>query len=313
MVALRSDWEAASLPPSTTAYLACKEAAEWIVSLILLILAAPLIGLIALLVRLASPGPAFYHQVRLGKGGQPFMIHKMRTMTHNCEAATGAVWATPRDPRITPLGRFLRDTHFDELPQLWNVLRGQMSLIGPRPERPEIAAQLDEALPGYCTRLKVRPGLTGLAQVRLPADLDLDGARQKLAHDLLYIRKLNFILDFRIAVATIFVCLTPVVSSMVKVLGRAYRPGVGAALRRRVRSGLEGAQASTPVIYREILASAPLGPKQFADQLTLKMTVGALGAHETPRLKRPLADTLPWPRRGADVEEVLQQDWAQAA
>jgi hypothetical protein len=84
-------------------------------------------------------------------------------------------------------------------------------------------------------------------------------------------------------------------------------------LRRRVRSGLEGAQASTPVIYREILASAPLGPKQFADQLTLKMTVGALGAHETPRLKRPLADTLPWPRRGADVEEVLQQDWAQAA
>ena len=106
--------------------------------------------------------------MRLGKNGRPFRLHKIRTMRHDCEKATGPRWAVPGDPRITPLGRFLRQTHLDELPQLWNVLRGEMSLVGPRPERPEFVPDLEQAIPHYRDRLLVRPGVTGLAQVQLP-------------------------------------------------------------------------------------------------------------------------------------------------
>ncbi|QEL15547.1 sugar transferase [Limnoglobus roseus] len=154
----------------------------------LLIATAPVIALTALLVRLTSRGPAFYVQTRVGRGGRLFRIYKLRTMGHNCEAHSGACWSKPGDTRITRLGRFLRATHLDELPQLWNVLRGDMSLVGPRPERPELIPYLAANVEGYVHRLAVRPGVTGLAQLWLPADTGLDSVRQKLAQDLHYVR-----------------------------------------------------------------------------------------------------------------------------
>src|SRR5207253_4196733 len=142
--------------------------------------------------------PVFYSQIRLGRGGKPFAIYKIRTMTHNCEKVSGAQWSTPGDARITPVGRFLRKTHLDELPQLWNVLRADMSLVGPRPERPEFVPKLEHALPRYRDRLAVRPGVSGLAQVQLPPDTDLASVRRKLAHDLFYVERMSFWLDLRI-------------------------------------------------------------------------------------------------------------------
>jgi len=171
---------------------------------VLAVLAAPVIVVLMLLVKLASPGPAFYAQTRLGLRGRRFQIWKLRTMSHNCEAATGPVWSGKNDPRVTPIGRILRDTHLDELPQLWNVLRGEMSLIGPRPERPEIARGIEAAVPGFSLRLQVRPGLTGLAQLRLPPDEDIDQVPNKLALDLHYVHHRGPLLDLRILISTAF-------------------------------------------------------------------------------------------------------------
>jgi lipopolysaccharide/colanic/teichoic acid biosynthesis glycosyltransferase len=153
-------------------------------------------------VRLTSRGPAFYAQTRLGRNGVPFRIFKVRTMQHNCERASGAQWSRPGDPRVTLIGQFLRRTHLDELPQLWNVLRGDMSLVGPRPERPEFIPSLRQAIPHYCDRLLVKPGVTGLAQVQLPADTDLNSVRRKLAYDLFYIQRINLWLDLRLIACT---------------------------------------------------------------------------------------------------------------
>src|SRR4051794_35428708 len=130
---------------------------EYVLALILLIATAPLVFLASVLVKLTSRGPVFYSQIRLGKDGRPFSIHKIRTMVQDSEAHSGPRWSTPGDPRITPVGRFLRVTHIDELPQLWNVVRGEMSLVGPRPERPEFIEVLERSLPCYHDRLRVRP------------------------------------------------------------------------------------------------------------------------------------------------------------
>src|SRR5262245_11635367 len=123
-------------------------------------------------------------------------------MCDNCEATSGPRWSLPGDPRVTPLGKVLRATHLDELPQLWNVLKGDMSLIGPRPERPEFVPQLERALPAYRQRLRLRPGVTGLAQVLLPPDTDVESVRRKLAHDLYSIRHLSVWLDVRLIACT---------------------------------------------------------------------------------------------------------------
>jgi lipopolysaccharide/colanic/teichoic acid biosynthesis glycosyltransferase len=190
--------------PAPRLYLSIKVAFDFALALVLLALASPLLVLLALLVKLTSRGPVLYSQMRLGKNGRPFRIYKFRTMAHDCERHSGPRWSTPGDPRVTPLGRFLRRAHLDELPQLWNVLKGDMALVGPRPERPEFVPQLERAIPRYRERLAVRPGLTGLAQVRLPADTDLDSVRRKLVHDLHYIHRLGFWLDFRILLCTAF-------------------------------------------------------------------------------------------------------------
>jgi lipopolysaccharide/colanic/teichoic acid biosynthesis glycosyltransferase len=169
---------------------------------VLLVLTAPLVLVSMALIKLTSRGPVLYTQTRVGRGARPFTIYKLRTMVHRCENLTGARWAVPGDPRITPVGRLLRRTHLDELPQLWNVLRGDMSLIGPRPERPEFVPRLEQAIPHYRERLQVRPGVTGLAQVQLPPDTDLESVRVKLAYDLYYAEHLGLWLDCRIALAT---------------------------------------------------------------------------------------------------------------
>ncbi len=176
---------------------------EWLAALTLFVVALPLLAVLAVLIKLTSRGPVFYTQVRLGLDGRRYRIWKLRTMVHDCERHSGPRWSAPGDPRITPLGHFLRKSHFDELPQLWNVLQGDMSLVGPRPERPEFASVLSDAIPLYGQRLRVRPGVTGLAQVQLPADTDLDSVRRKLMYDLYYIRHASLGLDLRIVLATL--------------------------------------------------------------------------------------------------------------
>lgn len=182
-------------------YAALKAAADFVIALILFILTLPLVLLAMALVKLTSRGPALYSQTRLGKNGRPFKIYKIRTMTDDAEK-NGARWSLPGDSRVTRIGRWLRKSHIDELPQLWNVLKGDMSLVGPRPERPEFVPQLEQAIPHYCKRLLVRPGVTGLAQVQLPPDSDLESVRLKLAYDLYYVRCQSFGLDLRICWAT---------------------------------------------------------------------------------------------------------------
>jgi len=188
--------------PQRTWYDPCKTGVEFLAALALSALAAPVMLVAALLVKLTSRGPVFYTQTRLGRHGVPYTIYKFRSMTHDCEKQSGPCWSTAGDPRITPVGHFLRRTHLDELPQLWNVLRGDMSLVGPRPERPEFVPRLEEVLPLYRSRLLVRPGVTGLAQVQLPPDTDLLSVRRKLAYDLYYVQTCNPWLDFRLILAT---------------------------------------------------------------------------------------------------------------
>jgi lipopolysaccharide/colanic/teichoic acid biosynthesis glycosyltransferase len=187
---------------SRSAYVRLKGAVDFVLALGLLVVAAPFIVLSALVVKLTSRGPAFYTQTRLGRNGRPYSIYKIRTMRHNCERESGPRWSTAGDTRITPVGRFLRRTHLDELPQLFNVLRGEMSLVGPRPERPEFATQLEKAIPHYADRLLVKPGITGLAQVQLPPDTDLDSVRRKLARDLYYVQNVGLWLDLQIVLGT---------------------------------------------------------------------------------------------------------------
>jgi lipopolysaccharide/colanic/teichoic acid biosynthesis glycosyltransferase len=189
--------------PRVAGYESIKNALDLLAATLMLVFSSPLILLGALLVKLTSRGPAFYTQTRVGKHGRLFTIYKLRSMTHNCEKTSGIQWSTKGDSRVTPVGRLLRASHIDELPQLWNVVRGEMSMIGPRPERPEFLPQLEEALPFYRCRLMVRPGLTGLAQVQLPPDTDTNSVRRKLAHDLHYVREHNFIMDMQLVAATV--------------------------------------------------------------------------------------------------------------
>ena len=176
---------------------------DYILAAALLLVLGPIMLIAALIVKLTSRGPAFYSQTRMGLNGRCFTLFKLRTMVHNAEALTGPVWAASHDARITPLGRFLRSSKIDEFPQLINVLRGDMSLVGPRPERPEFVSKLEWQVPGYSNRVRVRPGITGLAQLKLPPDTDLVSVERKLAYDLFYVEHANPGLDFRIICFTV--------------------------------------------------------------------------------------------------------------
>lgn len=184
-------------------YLVFKRIFDFFAALFLLIVFSPLMFLIAIAIKFDSPGPVIYKQSRLGRQGRIFTIYKFRSMRRDAEKHSGAVWAMQNDPRVTRIGRFLRATHLDELPQLFNVLKGDMSLVGPRPERPEIARELVKAIPHYYSRLKVKPGITGLAQVRYRYDSCIKDVKNKLRYDLFYISNANFWLDLRILFDTI--------------------------------------------------------------------------------------------------------------
>jgi sugar transferase (PEP-CTERM system associated) len=180
-----------------------KRAIDIAVALTGLVLAAPVMGLVALAVKLTSPGRVIYQQRRVGQHGRNFTLYKFRSMRHDAEKHTGAVWATAGDTRVTPIGRFMRKTRLDELPQFWNVLRGDMSFVGPRPERPEFVRQLTEDIPFYGQRHIVRPGLTGWAQVCFRYGATVEDSMEKLQCDLFYIKNMSIALDLFIILKTI--------------------------------------------------------------------------------------------------------------
>jgi len=173
-----------------------------LVSFVGLLLCLPMIPFIILAVRLSSPGPIFFKQTRVGLRGRPFSVIKFRTMRQDAEK-NGAVWATKNDARVTPLGRFMRKTRLDEIPQLWNVLRGEMGFVGPRPERPEFVQWLNTEIPFYELRHIIRPGITGWAQVRYRYGATLEETRQKLEYDLYYVKHLSIGLDLLIMFETV--------------------------------------------------------------------------------------------------------------
>jgi sugar transferase (PEP-CTERM system associated) len=180
-----------------------KRALDVAVSLVGLVVLAPVMALVAIGIRLTSPGPIFYHQSRVGLNGRVFTVHKFRSMRVDAEKGTGAVWAKAGDPRVTGFGRFLRRVRLDEVPQFWNVLVGDMSIVGPRPERPEFVGELKTQIPFYGQRHVVRPGLTGWAQVRHSYGSSVDDSLQKLQYDLFYIKNLSLAFDIFIMLETV--------------------------------------------------------------------------------------------------------------
>jgi exopolysaccharide biosynthesis polyprenyl glycosylphosphotransferase len=190
------------------AYRAVKRLADVIIAIVGLLLLAVILPILVLVIKLDSPGPIFYRQQRAGRAGRPFQLVKLRSMVVGAEKDGQARWADPDDERVTRVGRFLRSSRLDEVPQLFNVLKGDMSLIGPRPERPEFIAQLQEGIPFYRTRLAVRPGLTGWAQVNYPYANSVQDALVKLQYDLYYIKHQSLYLDLVILLKTIGVVLT---------------------------------------------------------------------------------------------------------
>jgi exopolysaccharide biosynthesis polyprenyl glycosylphosphotransferase len=172
-----------------------------------LVLTLPLFPLIALLIKRDSPGPVFYRQERLGKGGRIFRLIKFRSMRCDAESTTGPVWAGEHDPRVTRVGRVLRRARLDEVPQLINVLRGEMSVVGPRPERPAFVSQLQEKVPFYIHRLAMKPGVTGWAQVKYRYGSSVEDALEKLQYDLYYIKNLSVFLDLLILLQTVQIVL----------------------------------------------------------------------------------------------------------
>ncbi len=183
--------------------MAVKRVFDVALSLIGLVVSVPIMALVALAVKATSSGPVLYRQERVGLNGHIFTVLKVRTMRQDAEAATGPVWSRKNDARVTPVGRFLRRSRLDEVPQLWNVLRGEMSFVGPRPERPSFVEQLTAQIPFYGQRHVVKPGLTGWAQIRYTYGASVEDAIEKLQYDLYYIKNLSFSLDLVIVLETI--------------------------------------------------------------------------------------------------------------
>ncbi len=231
-----------ALEPRHLWYLPLKAVAEYVLVVLILIPALLVIGVAALIIKLTSRGTLFYTQTRVGKLGREFAVIKLRTMVHDAETVTGPVWASTDDNRVTGVGRFLRNTHIDEFPQLFNVLLGQMSLIGPRPERPEFFPKLQRELPHYRKRLRLKPGITGLAQLQLPPDSDFDSSRRKLRHDLYYGSHVSPWLDCRITVSTCIHLLRSVLSHTLSLIQLPNCQSV----EREVDAILHDHEGSTP-------------------------------------------------------------------
>jgi exopolysaccharide biosynthesis polyprenyl glycosylphosphotransferase len=199
---------------SRPGFLVLHRLVSMVASLVLSVLSLPLLPLIALSIKISSPGPVLYRQKRVGENGTIFTCFKFRTMRRDAEADTGPTWAGDDDPRITLVGRVLRLTRLDEIPQLWNVLRGDMSFVGPRPERPEFVEWLVREIPYYRLRHVIAPGITGWAQIRYQYGNSVEDAKEKLQYDLFYIKNRSIGLDLLILFDTIKICL----------LGRGARP-----------------------------------------------------------------------------------------
>jgi len=184
-----------------------KRLMDVLISIILIILSSPIVFITSLAIKYESKGPIFYKQDRSGLDGKVFKIIKFRSMRADAEKASGPVWSTKDDPRITKIGKFIRKVRIDELPQMVNVLKGEMSLVGPRPERPFFVEQLSKEIPFYKRRLKVRPGVTGWAQVKHKYDENVEDVKEKLRYDLFYIENMSLSNDFKILFRTVFVVL----------------------------------------------------------------------------------------------------------
>jgi exopolysaccharide biosynthesis polyprenyl glycosylphosphotransferase len=197
----------ANIKATARTYRVVKRVMDMALALLMLLVTSPVLPLIALAIRLDSSGPIFFKQVRVGRGGKIFKIMKFRSMRQDAEANTGAVWAIDGDSRITRVGRFLRKSRLDEIPQLWNVLVGDMSFVGPRPERPEFDEELEREIPFYRARRAVRPGLTGWAQVSYGYGNTLRDALRKVEYDLYYIKNESLYLDLLIMLRTVSVVL----------------------------------------------------------------------------------------------------------
>jgi lipopolysaccharide/colanic/teichoic acid biosynthesis glycosyltransferase len=179
-----------------------KDVLDILAGAILVVFLSPVLLVCALLIKLSDPGPVFFRQVRVGKDGKLFTMIKFRSMYQDAESRSGAQWATKNDPRVIPVCRWMRRSHVDELPQLIHVIAGEMSLVGPRPERPEILAELEKHYPNVRQRLRVKPGITGLAQIRAGYDTTIEAFRHKLAADLEYIEKRSWRQEFGIMLRT---------------------------------------------------------------------------------------------------------------
>lgn len=189
-------------------YLLAKRFIDIVLSFAALIILSPLFFMTAILIKMTSKGPVFYTQLRVGKDGQLFYILKFRTMRVDAEKETGAVWAKDNDPRLIPTGKFIRKTHLDEIPQFLNVLRGEMSIVGPRPERPFFVEKFKQEIPDYEKRLSVKPGITGMAQVWHKYDETIQDVKKKIKYDLLYIKRICLWTDLGIMLRTIRVVFT---------------------------------------------------------------------------------------------------------
>ncbi|MDO8516421.1 MAG: sugar transferase [bacterium] len=196
------DWFLDNITETHKFYDNLKRAGEFVFAIILQIVLAPIELLAMVLIAVTSPGPIFYSQVRVGAHGKTFTLYKLRTMRADAEKG-GAQWAKPGDERVTPLGAFLRKTHIDEFPQLWNILRGELSFVGPRPERPEFVRELREEIPFYETRHLVSPGITGWAQVNYRYGASVEDAYEKLSYDIFYIKNRSLVMDALIVLKTI--------------------------------------------------------------------------------------------------------------
>ncbi len=196
-----------------SAFMLVRRLVSMLFSLTCLLLVLPLLPVVALVIRLTSRGPVLYRQKRVGKNGSAFTCYKFRTMRVDAEADAGPTWADDDDPRVTPIGRWLRRVRLDEIPQLWNVLRGDMGFVGPRPERPEFVDRLSREIPYYHLRHVIRPGITGWAQVRYQYGASLEESKEKLKYDLYYIKHLSVSLDLMIVLE----------SAKIVLLGRGAR------------------------------------------------------------------------------------------
>jgi len=198
----------AGISQNTKIYCVTKMMMDVVGSIIAIMVLSPLFLFVALFIKIFSPGPVFFKQTRVGQHGKPFEIYKFRTMKVDAEKYSGPVWATKNDNRLIPGGDFLRKSKIDEIPQFINVLKGEMSIIGPRPERPFFVARLKDQIPGYEKRLRIKPGITGLAQVLHRADETIRDVRKKIKYDILYIKRMCLLTDMTILAKTVRFILT---------------------------------------------------------------------------------------------------------